>query len=175
MNLVLIGYRCSGKSTVGRILASRLGMVLCDTDTLVQERTGKEIKSLVVECGWNHFREEEQKAVEVIARLDSRVIATGGGVVLNRENVRNLKANGWVAWLKAGARVLEKRMSKEQEKGRTRPSLIGADPVEEISRILEERIPFYVDAADFVVDTESLSPDGVAEEIMKAFETARGA
>ena len=175
MNLVLTGYRCSGKSSVGRILAARLGMVYCDTDALVQERTGKDIATLVAGYGWDHFREQEQKTIEALARLDSRVIATGGGVVLNRENVRILKANGWFAWLKTGPRILEKRMRKAQEKGSIRPSLRGVDPVEEIRRVLEERIPFYAEAADFVVDTESLLPEGVAEEIRKAFETTRGA
>lgn len=175
MNLVLTGYRCSGKSTVGKILASRLGMVFCDTDGLVQERTGKDIRTLVAEYGWDHFRREEQKAVEALARLDDQVIATGGGAILGRENVRNLKANGWIAWLRAGPRILEKRMREEQEKGTIRPSLSGVDPVGEVSMVLDERIPYYAEAADFVVDTESLSPDAVAEEIRKAFESARGA
>lgn len=174
MNLVLTGYRCSGKSTVGKILASRLGMVFCDTDALVQEQTGKDIRTLVAEYGWDHFRQEEQKAVEALTRLDKRIIATGGGVILNRGNVRILKTNGWFAWLKTGTRALERRMRKAQEKGSIRPSLNGGDPVEEIRRVLEERTPFYAQSADFVVDTESLSPEEVAEEIRKAFETTRG-
>ncbi len=150
-------------------------MVFCDTDALVQERTGKDLATLVAAYGWDHFREQEQEAVAVLARLDDRVIATGGGVILDRKNVRNLKANGWIAWLKAGPRILEKRMRKERKKGRIRPSLSGVDPVEEIGKVLEKRIPFYAEAADFEIDTESLSPDVVAEEIRKAFEIARGA
>jgi shikimate kinase len=174
MNLVLTGYRCSGKSSVGRILAARLGMVYCDTDALVEDRTGKNIKTLVSEYGWDHFRDEEKVVVECLARMDDRVIATGGGVILNSENIKSLKANGWFAWLKTGPRVLEKRMRKAQKNGSTRPSLSGADPVDEIGRVLEERAPSYAEAADFVVDTEPLSPEEVAEEIGNAFEKSRG-
>ena len=69
-------------------------MMFCDTDGLVQERTGKDIRTLVAEYGWDRFREEEHKAVETLARLDDQVIAMGGGAILDRENVRNLMAQG---------------------------------------------------------------------------------
>jgi shikimate kinase len=175
MNLVLTGYRCSGKSSVGRILASKLGMEFSDTDAFIEERTGTDIETLVAEYGWDHFREEEQKAVGLLARLDSRVIATGGGVVLTEKNIRNLKAKGWVVWLKAEPRVLEKRMREEQERGVVRPPLTGEDPLEEIERVLEERTPYYEESADFVIDTGRLSLHAAAEEIIRTFETARGA
>jgi len=175
MNLVLTGYRCSGKSCVGKILASRLDMVFCDTDAMVQEQTGKDIITLVSQYGWTRFREEEQKAVEALAGLDDGVIATGGGLVMDPENVKSLKANGWFAWLKAKPRTLELRMRKAEGRGSHRPSLRGVDPVEEISGILRERTPIYAKTADFAVDTEQLLPEEVAEEIRNAFEKSRGA
>jgi shikimate kinase len=175
MNLVLTGYRCSGKSTIGRILASRLDMDFCDTDAFIEERIGKTVETLVAEYGWSRFRKEERKAVETLARLDSRVIATGGGVVLDRRNVRDLKSNGWIVWLKAERAILERRMGQEQESGIVRPSLTGTDSREETAEVLEKRTPYYAGAADFVVDTGRLSPDAAAEMIIKAFETARGA
>jgi shikimate kinase len=174
MNLVLTGYRCSGKSSVGRILASRLGMEFCDTDAFIEKRTGKDVETLVAEYGWGRFREEERKAVEALGRLDSWVIATGGGVVLDRRNVRDLKSNGWIVWLKAEPGILERRMRQEQERGMLRPSLTGTDSRGEIAEVLEERIPYYAAAADFVIDTGRLSPDAAAAEIVEAFETARG-
>jgi shikimate kinase len=175
MNLVLTGYRCSGKSSVGRKLASRLGMEFCDTDAFIEKRTGKTVERLVAEYGWSRFREEERKAAEILGRLDSLVIATGGGAVLDRRNVRDLKSNGWIVWLKAEARILERRMRQEQESGTVRPPLTGTDSREEIAEVLQERTPYYAEAADFVIDTGRLSPDAAAEEIIKAFERARGA
>jgi len=174
MNLVLMGYRCSGKTSVGKILARRLGMRFCDTDAFIEKQAGKDIKTLVAQSGWACFRERERRAVEVISRLDRTVIATGGGVALDEGNVRNLKKNGWIVWLKAEPQVLEKRMGKEKEAGRHRPSLTGGDSVKEIRKVLEKRAPFYDDAAHLVVDTTALSSDAVAERIMNAFQMVGG-
>jgi shikimate kinase len=142
MNIVLIGYRCSGKTVVGKILASELGKAFLDTDALIEE-------------------------IEEVSRRNNLVIATGGGIVMDEENVKNLKQNGWLVWLKGKPEVLKERMAKEQGSGRVRPSLTGVDPLEEIREVLNAREPFYERAGDLVVDTSNLSIRDAADLIIE--------
>jgi shikimate kinase len=167
MNIVLIGYRCSGKTVVGKILASELGKAFLDTDALIEERSGRSIETIISTKGWDQFRETEKRLVEEVSRGNNLVIATGGGIVMEEENVKNLKQNGWVVWLKGKPEVLKERMAKEQGSGRVRPSLTGADPLEEIREVLDARKPFYERAGDLVVDTSSLSIRDAADLIME--------
>lgn len=167
MNIVLIGYRCSGKTVVGKILASKLGKAFLDTDALIEERSGHSIETMISTKGWDQFRETEKRLVEEVSRRNNLVIATGGGIVMDEENVENLKQNGWVVWLKTKPEVLRKRMAKEQESGRVRPSLTGADPLEEIREVLNLRKPFYKRAGDLEVDTSNLSIRDAAALIIK--------
>ncbi|MBW1798837.1 MAG: shikimate kinase [Deltaproteobacteria bacterium] len=169
MNIVLIGYRCSGKTTVGRLLARNLKRNFLDTDRLIEEKTGLPIHSYVSQNGWRDFRAVEKEIVEAIASRDASVIATGGGVVIDQENVRNLRKNGWVVWLDTDAPDIKDRMKGEGKAGRLRPSLSGVDPLDEIDQILNERTPFYEHARDYTVDTNGQAPEEVAQEIMMAF------
>ena len=167
MNIVLIGYRCSGKTVVGKILARELGRAFLDTDALIEERSGRSIERMISTKGWDQFRETEKRLVEEVSRRNNLVIATGGGIVMDGENVKNLKQNGWVVWLKGEPEVLKERMAKEQGSGRVRPSLTGADPLEEIREVLNVREPFYEQAGDLVVDTSSLSIRDAADLIIE--------
>ena len=167
MNIVLIGYRCSGKTVVGKILASELGKAFLDTDALIEETWGRSIETMISTQGWCQFRETEKRLVEEVSRRNNLVIATGGGIVMDEENVKNLKQNGWLVWLKGKPEVLKERMAKEQGSGRVRPSLTGADPLEEIREVLNVRKPFYERAGDLVVDTSSLSIRDAADLIME--------
>ena len=167
MNIVLIGYRCSGKTVVGKILARELGREFLDTDELIEENARRSIEAMISTKGWDRFRETEKRLVEEVSRRNNLVIATGGGIVMDEENVKNLKQNGWVVWLKGKPEVLKERMAKEQGSGRIRPSLTGADPLEEIKEVLSVREPFYGRAGDLVVDTSSLSISDAAALIIK--------
>jgi len=167
MNIVLIGYRCSGKTVVGKTLARELGRAFLDTDSLIEEIEGCSIETMISTKGWDRFRETEKRLVEEISRRNNLVIATGGGIVMDEENVKNLKQNGWVVCLKGRPEVLKERMAKEQESGRIRPSLTGVDPLEEIKEVLSVRKPFYERAGDLVVDTSSLSIGDTAALIIK--------
>ena len=167
MNIILIGYRCSGKTVVGKILARELGKAFLDTDALIEERSGRSIETMISTKGWDQFRETEKRLVEEVSRRNNLVIATGGGIVMDEENVKNLKQNGWVVWLKGKPEVLKERMAKEQGSGRVRPSLTGADPLEEIREVLNVREPFYKRAGDLVVDTTSLSIRDAADLIIE--------
>ena len=167
MNIVLIGYRCSGKTAVGKVLARELGRDFLDTDALVEENAGCSIETIISRKGWDHFREMEKRMVEEVARKDNLVIATGGGVVMDEENVKNLRKNGWIVWLDGKVEVLRERMDRDQGSGKIRPPLTGVDPVEEIKRVLGIRTPLYQRAGDFMVDTSLLSIRKVADSIMK--------
>jgi len=168
-NIILIGYRCSGKTSVGKIIAGRLGMSFHDTDDLIVERTGRSIDDIVAGEGWDKFREIEKAVIMDASMLKNAVIATGGGVVMAEENVRNLKKNGYVIWLSGNPEILSKRMEKENEEGRARPSLTGKGSLEELEKVLEIRVPLYFAAADVVIMTDKLSAEETARHAMEAF------
>lgn len=167
MNIVLVGYRCSGKTTVGKLLARELKREFLDTDRLIEGKTGLPIHLYVSQKGWRDFRAVEKEVVSYVASRDDLVIATGGGVVIDRENVRNLKKNGWVVWLDTGVTVISERMNNAQKSGEFRPTLSGADPLKEIERILHERMPVYELTSDYRVDTDRKNPEEVGQAIMR--------
>ena len=168
MNIVLIGYRCSGKSLVGKTLANDLGLELVDTDQVLERRVGSTIPDYVAENGWEAFRMLEKIIIRSILNFDQRVIATGGGAVLDWDNVRNLKKAGWVVWLQASISAILDRMMKDERLGRVRPGLSGENPMAEIEQILSKRTALYERACDYAVNTDGQSPEAVAREIMQS-------
>jgi shikimate kinase len=163
MNIVLIGYRCSGKTSVGRSLARELQRPFVDTDAVVEERAGRSIREIVLRDGWPRFREMEKRAVREATALDNRVISTGGGVVAEDENRSALKQKGWVVWLKAGSDVIRSRMNHD----RVRPPLTARNPMEEVDEVLSLRIPLYERMADETVDTDPLTIRQVVETLLQ--------
>ena len=166
MNIVLIGYRCSGKTSVGRLLAGKLGREFVDLDSLLEDHAGTSIESLVADRGWEFFRRLEQDLVAEVCRKDGLVIAPGGGAVIEQENVCLLRKKGFVVWLKVETSILRARMLKEEQAGKVRPSITGSDSLVEIEEVLALRTPLYHEAADLVVDTTHLSAEEVARAIM---------
>jgi len=164
--VILIGYRGSGKTSVGQRLASELGRPFFDTDALVEKQAGMPIDAIVSQMGWAHFRELEKQVIASVSGKPNRVVATGGGAVMDPANVGCLKRNGWIVWLKAGARILRQRIEKDQGEGMSRPSLTGEDPLKEIQAVLEQREPVYQKICDFVLDTDGSAVLDVAESIL---------
>ncbi len=162
MNIVLIGYRGTGKSTVGKVLGQRLGRTVLSTDAEIVKEAGKSIPEIVEKWGWDHFRELETRMCRKLANQDNLVIDTGGGIVLKEENVDILKSNGKLFWLTAEISTIAKRISGDTQ----RPSLSGTKSfIEEIQDILQERTPKYQGAADFTISTDGHSPQWLAEHI----------
>lgn len=163
MNVVLIGYRGTGKSSVGEILATRLGHVLLSTDEEVVRIAGQTIPEIVEQYGWEKFRDLES---QVCQRLDGReglVVDTGGGIILRPQNVAVLKHIGTVFWLTASVEAIAKRIGGDTQ----RPSLTGVKSfVDEIQEVLRERLPKYQATADHVIETEGKSLRKVADEIL---------
>jgi shikimate kinase len=170
MNLVLVGYRASGKTTVGRRLSASLQKAFVDTDDLIEERQGIPIGEIVKIHGWDYFRAIERKVISEISDHDDLIIAAGGGAVLKAENVKALKRNGFIIWLKADIRVLLQRMAKDPRTATGRPSLTGKGSLEELKEILAQRENFYKQASEAQVETSLLDVDGVVNNVLSIFQ-----
>jgi shikimate kinase len=163
MNIVLIGYRGAGKSTVSGILGQRLGRRVISTDAEIVKETGQPIPDIIEQCGWDHFRELETEVCQKLTRQENLVIDTGGGLILKEENVRILKANGKFFWLTAEISTIINRISGDTQ----RPSLSGTKSfVEEIGEILAIRRPHYLAAADVIIPTDHETPESITDQIV---------
>ena len=138
-NIVLIGMPGCGKSTIGKKMAAETGKKFVDTDILVEEKAGKSIPDIFKEDGEAVFRKLEAEVMALVGKESGQVIATGGGCVLNLENVRNLKQNGTVVFIKRDI----KKLAVEG-----RPLSQGSD----LEEMYEKRLPFYMAAADTVME-----------------------
>lgn len=166
MNLVLIGYRGTGKSTVARLLAEKLGMEVVSLDQEIVRRAGRSIPEIVAQHGWSHFRDLESAVTRDFSGRDNIIIDAGGGVILRRENVESLRRGGKVFWLRASVPVIVARI----EAGTERPPLtVGKSFTEEVEEVLRERTPLYEAAAHHQIDTDALSPKQVADEVARLY------
>lgn len=164
MNIVLIGYRGTGKSEVGAILAWRLDMTYVGMDAVIVAREGRSIPEIVAEHGWPYFRDLESAEARELAGQDNLVIDTGGGVIERPENVEVLQENACVIWLQASVATIVARIEGCAE----RPALTaGKTFTEEVAEVLERRTPLYRSAAHYAIDTDALTPDEVADRIIE--------
>jgi shikimate kinase len=163
MNIVLIGYRGTGKSTVGALVAEKLGMTCVNMDSEIVKQAGLSIPEIVEAYGWEKFRDMESDVARALAGCDGLVMDTGGGVIERPENIIALKANAKIFWLKASVNVIVSRIEKDTQ----RPALTqGKTFTEEVVEVLEKRIPKYKNAADEHIDTDDLTPEQVADRIV---------
>ncbi len=166
MNIVLIGMRGSGKTTVGKMLSQHLKKEFIAMDKLVAEKAGMEITLIVKKHGWEYFRDLEAKVTKEVSQKENIIIATGGGVVVRPENVQALKKHGKIFWLTVGVDTLLKRIGNDAN----RPSLTGKSPKEDMEETQKQRQKLYEQAADVIVDTENVAPKEVMEEIITNLE-----
>jgi shikimate kinase len=171
MNIVLIGYRGTGKSHVGRLLAEKLSFPYVSIDKAVVSRAGMSISEIVSQFGWQGFRDRETLEVREISVWDSIVIDTGGGVVERPENIESLRENGCLIWLKASVPTIVSRI----EGGSDRPALTdGKSFTDEVAEVLERRIPLYRKAAMHEIDTDGLAPEEIAAQIIMLWRKRSG-
>jgi shikimate kinase len=166
-NLVLIGGRACGKTSVGRALAQVLKRPFVDLDEALVAEAGRSIADIVAQEGWPGFRRREKALVARYMVLSGQVLATGGGVVLDPENVTILREHGLVIWLRADAATLGRRLRQDQGSQASRPSLTGADPDAEMARVLAERQPLYRAAAHVTLDVAELSIHEIVRRILE--------
>ena len=163
MNIVLIGYRGTGKSAVGAILAERLEMAYAGMDANIVQRAGMPIPQIVERFGWDRFREIETREALDLAGRDNLVIDTGGGVIERPENMPALGKNGVVFWLKAAVETIVRRIQGDDQ----RPALTeGKTFTEEVAEVLDRRRDKYRATARYEIDTDDLTPEQVADKII---------
>ncbi|HHT9136279.1 MAG TPA: shikimate kinase [Candidatus Wunengus sp. YC60] len=166
LNIILIGFRGTGKTTIGKILARRLGKEFIDVDEYLEQKEGKTIKDIFAEGGEVLFREIETRIIAELCRLDNRVVATGGGAILREENVRSLRRCGIIIFLDADVDTIHKRIHKDAITQQRRPNLTNLGGYQEIEYLLEYRRPLYDRAADFVINTTGMSAVDAANKII---------
>ena len=163
-NLYLVGYRGTGKSTVGRLLADALDRPFVDLDERIETDAGRSITAIFADEGEAGFRYREMAALRAAAGMNS-IVATGGGVVLREENRRVLKSTGFVVWLQAPAAILWERIRADTLTAARRPNLTSGG-LAEIVELLAVRERFYREVADAVVDAGAASPEAVTDAIL---------
>lgn len=169
MNIVLIGFRGSGKTTIARKLVKKLNlkdsinMNLMIMDDLIVNKVKLSINDIVAKYGWERFRDLENEVVKELSDMDNIIIDTGGGVILRDENIKNLKKNGFIIWLKINKETIIERIGDSNN----RPSLTNKGFIEEIEDVLKMREPIYRNAADYIIDTSYKNIDEIVDEILK--------
>jgi shikimate kinase len=161
--IFLIGYRGSGKTTVARILAERLGWSWLDADTQLEARHGCTIRHIFAEEGEVGFRDKEERMLDELSQYRQHVIATGGGIVLRPANRDKLK-NSYVVWLTADAATLWQRINQDSTTAERRPNLTSGG-LAEVEHLLCQREPLYRSCADLIVDTTNRTPEEIADFI----------
>jgi len=167
MRIALIGYRGSGKSTAGRLLADRLGLPFVDADQALEAKLGRSIASVFAHEGESAFRDWEQQTLAELAAEPKLVLATGGGVVLRPANRQALRQFDAVVWLRADVASLVDRLKKGPG---NRPALTEAGLFNEVALVLEARRAFYQESANVIIDTDGKPPEAVAEAVFQALD-----
>ncbi len=167
MNIYLTGYRCTGKTSVGKSLAKAIGWTVVDADTMLVNEYDMTITDIVSSQGWEAFRSMEKEILKKLCARDRHVVATGGGVILDKDNVRRMRDSGTVIWLRADPETIKERIVRDQTTEEFRPSLTSKGLMEEIEETLSDRNPLYEESMDFAVDTDRLSIDDVCLEVIK--------
>ncbi len=169
MNLVLVGYRGTGKTAVAAELAARRGLAVVHLDAEIERRAGKRIPQIVADAGWPAFRDLEQEVVRTFAARDGLVLDCGGGVVEREANFAVLRQAGPVIWLTASVDTIVRRIAGDGQ----RPSLTGTKSfTEEVAEVLARRTPLYQRLAHYVVDTDARTIDAVVAEIERLLDEA---
>ncbi|MFO7904269.1 MAG: shikimate kinase [Planctomycetota bacterium] len=164
MNIVLVGYRGTGKSVVARQLAESVGQKVVSLDEEIERQEGCGIPEIVERRGWNGFRDVEEQVVRKYAAADHQILDCGGGVIEREANMDVLRRAGTVVWLRASTATIVQRISGNTQ----RPSLTGDKSfTQEVAEVLERRTPLYRRIAHIEVDTDDRAIEQVAAEILK--------
>ncbi len=175
MTLTLIGYRATGKTTLARMLAERLGWDWIDADVEIERRAGKAIARIFAEDGEPAFRDLEARVIADLCQRPKLVLAAGGGAVLRAESREAMREAGDVVWLKASPETIHSRMTGDATTAGRRPNLTSRGGLAEIIELLSRREAIYREAGDFEVDTDTKSPGELVEEILDRLAMRPGA
>ncbi|MDD3150869.1 MAG: shikimate kinase [Candidatus Gastranaerophilales bacterium] len=162
-NIVLIGLMGSGKTTIGKLLAQKLGLNFIDTDSIIEKEANKTINEIFENYGEELFRKLESNTIKEISKREEKVISTGGGIVENPENMQNLRKNGIIVYLEAGPKELYERI-----KGDNNRPLLKNNPKDTLKNLFEKRSPLYKQA-DIIVNTEHKESYEIINEIIEKY------
>lgn len=165
-NVFIIGYRCTGKTTVARYVAEKIGWDFVDADELLMKNSGETVKNIVARGGWPLFRKLEKDTLQAICKKRKQIVATGGGIVTDDENIDRMKQHGAVVWLRANPETILARMIQDAQTDHLRPSLTDHDLKVEIEETLKERTPMYRTAKTVDVDTEGKTLPEISSEVV---------
>jgi shikimate kinase len=162
--IFLIGYRCTGKTTVAQLLAQKLSSDWIDADSHLEARYGKSIRQIFAEEGEAGFRDKEDQIFAELCQLQRCVVATGGGVILRDINRQRMRPAGKVVWLTADAQTIWERFQADPATAQRRPPLtVGG--LAEVEETLKIREPLYRACADLIVSTVERSTEEIAQQI----------
>ncbi len=160
--IFLIGPMGTGKTTIGKQLATQLGLTFADSDQEIQDRTGVDINTIFEYEGEDGFRDREENVIEDMTQTDRQVLATGGGAVLRPKNRQNLSARGIVVYLQCSPEQQYERTCRD----RNRPLINTEEPLKKLRDLMAEREPLYIETADHIISTEDRSANLVTREIL---------
>ncbi len=167
--IALVGLRGTGKSTVGRLVAARLGWPFADADEEIERAAGRTVAAIFAAEGEAGFRDREAAVLTDLLARPRVVLAAGGGAVLRPENRRLFQTCGVVAWLTADPAALAERLAADLSTADRRPALTSLGPVAELAALLEVRAALYAQVATLTVPTGGRSPGAVAADIISAY------
>ncbi|MBU0970387.1 MAG: shikimate kinase [Proteobacteria bacterium] len=171
--IYLIGYRCTGKSTTGKLLADLLDCPFFDTDRLIEEKYMTTLEEMVKEKGWDYFRSKERKILSATGHLSRCVIATGGGIVLDPENRTFIRTRGICAWLYAETAILVDRILADVQNLQSRPRFSNGSLFLETQKMLDLRTPLYRELGQININTGCHSPRQAASIIKRRLSHVR--
>jgi len=167
MNIVLTGFMCTGKTSVGKLLAEKLGYQFVDTDDLIEQRVGMKISDIFAVYGEPYFRDVETEVVKEVAKKDKFVISTGGGVVLRKVNMDELRKNGIIINLTAKPETIYNRLKNQPG---VRPLLNKPNPMNEIIKLLSQREEYYKNC-DLRIETDNFTVEQIVQQILDYIKT----
>ncbi|HKJ97510.1 MAG TPA: shikimate kinase [Desulfotignum sp.] len=173
MNTVLIGYRCCGKSSVGKVLADIMSCDFVDTDKVVEHRYKATVSKIVADKGWEFFRQAETAVLKEVMSKKNQVIATGGGIVLAEENQALITDSGCAVWLFADVKTIVKRLAADMQNKASRPRFTSKSLFIETRNTLAQRLPVYEKLACMRFDTTAHPPKDIAWMIKRRIDHVR--
>ncbi len=173
MKIFLIGYRCTGKTTLGKILAHRLNFDFIDTDRLIEQHLESTILEIIEKQGWEKFRQIEKQTLLDTKKNKNTVIATGGGIIIDHDNQQFIKKNGFCVWLDADIKTIMDRLNTDNKTRTSRPPLTNKDLFSETNKIVQKRKPLYKNTAHIRIDVSFNTPEEIVNIIDRRLKDVR--
>ena len=165
-SILLTGFRATGKSLIGKLLAERLGYHFIDTDHELCRRNQQTVEEIVAERGWQGFRMVERALLQEMAGQKKTVLAVGGGAIEHEDIWPLLRSGHFIVWLQADKETILSRMAADDTSSKQRPALTSQNIEDEVAEVLARRSPLYQSGSDMTLDTATRTPVELVEQIL---------